>query len=150
MITVKEIAGVYRTKQIEGISTDRILDAPSRVAHLFTELFGDATEEHFVTFYLNNKNKLVAYGLISKGTINETLVHPREIFKLAFLSNASTVLFAHNHPSGVVAPSREDVSVTKRLVEAGKLLGVPCIDHVVVNTENKSFYSIRENGDVAF
>jgi DNA repair protein RadC len=147
MITIKEISGVYKARTIEGINEDRILDGPSKVSSLFVELFGDVTEEHFVTFYLNSKNKLIAFGIISKGTVSETIVHPREIFKLALLANASSIIISHNHPSGMVDPSPQDIQVTTKLKQCGELLGIALLDHVIVNTETKSFYSMKECGN---
>ena len=109
-------------------------------------MFGDATEEHFVAFYLDTKNKLVAFGIISKGTVSETLVHPREIFKLALLANASRMIISHNHPSGDITPSNEDKAVTTKLKQCGDLMGIAVFDHVIVNTENRSFLSMQEEG----
>lgn len=88
--------------------------------------------EHFVVFYLDTQNKLIERQIISVGTLNASLVHPREVFEPALSLHAASIIIAHNHPSGNLEPSREDLEVTERLVNAGKLLGIDIIDHVIV------------------
>ncbi len=94
---------------------------------------------------LNTKNNVVAVHRCHVGALNASLVHPREVFKSAILNNAASVIVAHQHPSGDITPSMEDINVTKRLVEAGKLLGIEVLDHLVVNSDN-SFTSLKERG----
>ena len=89
--------------------------------------------EHFVAFYINSQNELIERQIISIGTLNASLVHPREVFEPALKLSCASIIIAHNHPSGRLDPSREDVEVTKRLTEAGRLLGVELIDHVIVS-----------------
>ena len=95
-----------------------------------------AKREHFTALYLNARNQLVHKELISIGTLNASLVHPREVFKPAIDCLAAGVVIAHNHPSGELDPSDDDMIVTKKLVRAGKILGIPLIDHVII-TRNK-------------
>jgi DNA repair protein RadC len=92
----------------------------------------DHKKEHFVVFYLDTRNQTIKRETISIGTLNSSLVHPREVFEPAIKHSAAQVLIAHNHPSGSTDPSQEDIEVTKRLVEAGKLLGIEVVDHVIV------------------
>lgn len=99
--------------------------------------------EHFVAFHLNARHEVTAYCIISKGTVSASLVHPREVFKAAVMSNAYAILVAHNHPGGSLTPSREDLETTEQLVKAGKLMGIPVLDHVIVAAGG--IYSIREN-----
>ncbi|KOS62234.1 DNA repair protein RadC [Lysinibacillus sp. FJAT-14222] len=94
---------------------------------------------------LNTKNNVIAVHRCHVGSLNASLVHPREVFKSAILNNASSVIVAHQHPSGDIAPSKEDINVTKRLAEAGKLLGIKVLDHLVVNSDT-SFTSLKERG----
>lgn len=94
---------------------------------------------------LNTKNNVVAVHRCHVGSLNASLVHPREVFKSAILNNAASVIVAHQHPSVDISPSKEDINVTKRLVEAGKLLGIEVLDHLVVNSDN-SFTSLKERG----
>jgi len=94
---------------------------------------------------LNTKNNVIEVHRCHVGSLNSSLVHPSEVFKLAILNNASSVIVAHQHPSVDITPSMEDISVTKRLVETGKLLGIEVLDHLVVNSDN-SFTSLKERG----
>jgi len=92
----------------------------------------ESKKEHFVVFFLNTQNQQIEREVISVGTLNASLIHPREVFEPAVKNLASHVLIVHNHPSGSLDPSREDLAVTKRLVDSGRLLGVEVIDHVIV------------------
>lgn len=94
-----------------------------------------AKKEHFVALYLNARNQLVHKELISIGTLNTSLVHPREVFKSAVDCLAANVIVAHNHPSGSTEPSADDIEVTKRLISAGKILDIPVIDHIIVTKD---------------
>jgi len=96
----------------------------------------DNKKEHFVTFFLDIKNKEIAREIISIGTLNASLVHPREVFEPAIRNSAAQIIIAHNHPSGDLDPSEEDITITKKLAEAGKLLGIELVDHIIVTKEN--------------
>ena len=95
---------------------------------------------------LNTKNNVVAVHRCHVGSLNSSIVHPREVFKSAILNNAASVIVAHQHPSDDITPSKEDINVTRRLVDAGKLLGIEVLDHLVVNNESK-FTSLKEKGN---
>ncbi len=99
--------------------------------------------EEFHSFYLNTKNEVIGMEMISKGTLNASLVHPREVFKGAILANANAIIVAHNHPSGDVQPSTADKSVTRTLVNAGKLLDIQVFDHVIIGSKS-GYFSFRE------
>jgi DNA repair protein RadC len=102
--------------------------------------FRKADKEHFCVFFLNTQNRIIGREIVSIGTLNTSLIHPRECFRTAILKNSAAVIFAHNHPSGSLEPSNEDMAVTKRLKDAGKLIGIEVLDHVIVTTEGyKSF-----------
>lgn len=101
-------------------------------------------KEHFVAFFLDSRNQEIKREIISIGTINASLVHPREVFEPAIKYLSVQVILAHNHPSGELEPSEEDLTVNKRLVEAGKLLGIEVLDHVIVTKD--SFMSFKEKG----
>ncbi len=94
---------------------------------------------------VNAKNEVNAIEIVSTGTLSSALVHPREIFKAAILSNAHAVILCHNHPSGDPAPSREDREITRRLVEAGMLMGIEVLDHVIIGDHHR-YVSFRERG----
>ena len=105
----------------------------------------EKAQEEFYSLYLNTKNKIVGFEMVSKGTLNSSLVHPREVFKGALLANAHAIILAHNHPSGEVDPSHADKSVTEILVKAGQLLNVEVLDHVILGCTG-SYFSFREKG----
>lgn len=104
----------------------------------------DADKEHFVLLVLNNKNKLVGFKVISTGSLTASLVHPREVFTAALELRAAAVIFLHNHPSGDPAPSPEDIDITKRLKECADLLGIRCLDHIVLGQDR--FFSFSDKG----
>lgn len=101
-------------------------------------------EEVFILITLNTKNIVTGYFEVHRGTINTSLVHPREVFKRALLNNASNIMVAHNHPSGDPNPSKEDLQITERLKEAGNLLGINLLDHIIVGEDK--YISLKEKG----
>ncbi len=118
------------------------LNEPEKVAKLIRGKIKDYHKEHFYIIAVNSRNWSTAE--ISVGSLNASIVHPREVFAEAIKSKAASVIFIHNHPSGDTEPSDDDLAVTKRLVESGKILGIEVIDHVIV-TQN-SFLSFKEKG----
>ena len=96
--------------------------------------------------YLDANKKVIEEKLLFLGTVNYSLVHPRDIFKEAYLLNATGIICVHNHPSGDVSPSKEDISLTNRLREVGKLMGILVIDHIIIGEE--MYYSFLENGKI--
>ncbi|MDA8132499.1 MAG: DNA repair protein RadC [Elusimicrobia bacterium] len=104
----------------------------------------DQKKEHFVVFFLDTRNQEIKRDIVSIGTLNYNLVHPREVFEPAVRNLAASVIVAHNHPSGCLEPSDEDLSLTKRLGQAGKLLGIELLDHVIVTKEG--FMSFKQKG----
>ena len=110
-------------------------------------------QEAFVVFTLDSKNMMISRHLISLGLLDTSLVHPREVFRPALLDGAKTIIVAHNHPSGDPSPSGEDIKITQQLVEAGKILRVQILDHVIIGRETAgrdSWFSLRESGTVTF
>lgn len=101
-------------------------------------------KEHFVVFYLNARSQEIQREVVSIGTLTQSIVHPREVFEGAVIHAAAQVLVAHNHPSGDATPSPHDAEVTRRLCDAGTLLGIELVDHVVVAKDG--YYSMREHG----
>src|SRR6266496_265652 len=99
----------------------------------------DVDREHFVIILLNQKNRVIGINTVSIGSLTASIVHPREVYKSAILSNAASIICGHNHPSTDCQPSREDRAITTRLVECGKLLGIPLVDHIVVGGEGRFF-----------
>jgi DNA repair protein RadC len=101
-----------------------------------------SNREHFVGFYLNSRNQVLRREIISIGSLNASIVHPREVYLPAVAMSAASVVLAHNHPSGDPTPSEEDLAITRRLLEAGRILGIDLLDHVVVARE--SYASFKE------
>jgi len=121
----------------------QITDAASAI-RAFNPVLRDEPNEVFGMLCLSTKYHVIAYHEVSRGSLDATLVHPREVFKAALLANAAAIVVAHNHPSGDPTPSPEDAKLTARLVSAGTLLGIPVLDHVVIGTA--SHFSFREAG----
>jgi len=103
------------------------------------EFLKHETKEYFFTLHLDGKNRIVAVEVVSIGSLNQSIVHPREVFKTALLSSAAALILIHNHPTGDPTPSGEDRQITKRLREAGELLGVRVLDHIIVGDSYLSF-----------
>ncbi|MBU4579942.1 DNA repair protein RadC [Patescibacteria group bacterium] len=123
-----------RALDVEDNNLPMINSAKDAVAQL--QELRTAKKEHFAVLYLNARNQLVCKETISIGTLNASLVHPREVFKPAIDCLASSVILAHNHPSGDSEPSEDDLDLTKRMVEAGKILGIEVTDHVIISNLN--------------
>lgn len=109
-------------------------------------LFYGKKQEYFYCLYLNPRCEVIERKLLFMGTINRSVVHPREIFKYAYLSSASSIVCVHNHPSGSIIPSKEDICLTKALVEIGTLNKIPVVDHVIIGDE--TYYSFYEDGKI--
>ena len=129
-----------RALEVNDTNLPTISNTKDAVAQL-TDI-RDLKKEHFVVLYLNARNQLLHKETISIGTLNANLVHPREVFEPALEYSAAQIVAAHNHPSGDPKPSEDDVEITKRLTEAGKMMGVEMMDHIIVS-KNGSF-SFRE------
>lgn len=99
-------------------------------------------KEHFLTITLDGQSKVIEKRVVHIGTLNQSLVHPREVFRPAILDNAAGIIIAHNHPSGTLEASREDVQITQRLKEVGKLVGISLLDHVIISS--KGYYSFSD------
>lgn len=109
-------------------------------------LFKDKKQEYFYALYFNNKQELINKKLLFVGTINRSVVHPREVFKEAYLLSASSIICMHNHPSGDINPSIQDINFTKSLYEIGKIQGIPVVDHIIVS--DNSYYSFYEDNNI--
>lgn len=110
----------------------------------FIEELKDEEQEHFIVLCLNTKNEIIARKTISIGTLDQAIVHPRDVFRFAIKNNAARIIAVHNHPSGNPEPSENDKTVTKRLIRSGDILGVEILDHIIVG--NDSYVSLRERG----
>ncbi|MDV2684900.1 DNA repair protein RadC [Alkalihalophilus lindianensis] len=123
-----------------------VIRSPEDVSNYVMEDMRFLTQEHFIALYLNTKNHVLHRHTLFIGSLNASIVHPREVFKEALRRSAASVICLHNHPSGDPTPSREDIEVTKRLNEAGKVLGVELLDHVIIG--DRQFISLKEQGHI--
>ena len=159
-ITVNKLSlikGIGKVKAIELVAslelgkrvyykkekTDIILNNSELIYEYFKDLYYHEKQENFYAIYLDTKNKLISYRLLFKGTLDSSSVHPREIFKYAFLESAHSIIVMHNHPSGDATPSNQDIEITKHLIDTGKIIGIPVIDHIIIG--NEKYYSFYEN-----
>ncbi|CDR50458.1 DNA repair RadC family protein [Staphylococcus schweitzeri] len=117
---------------------------PSDVADLMMASMKDLLQEHFMILLLNSKNIVIKEACVFKGTLNSSIVHPREIFSIAIRENANAIIAVHNHPSGDVTPSQEDIITTLRLKECGLILGIDLLDHIIIG--DNRFTSLVEAG----
>jgi len=117
---------------------------PESVVKAIRASIKDKAKEHFKLILLNPRNKIIGISTISIGTLNASLVHPREVFKDAIMHTAASVVLAHNHPSGDPEPSEDDIKITKKLVDSGKILGIEVLDHIIIGKNN--FCSFKERG----
>ena len=132
---VKESSFLYQTRQILS---------PNDAYEMIKEQLEGLDREQFIIACLNTKNEPTNITVVSVGTLNKAIVHPREVFKTAILSNAASIVAFHNPPSGETTPSQQDIQLTKRLYEAGELLGIKLLDHLIIG--DGSFTSLKEKG----
>lgn len=132
-------------QKISNINQIKIVDSQS-VYEYYKNILGDKKQEHFYCVYLDTKNRIIKDKLLFVGTINESLVHPREIFKEAYLLSASAIICIHNHPTGNVIPSKNDIIITNQLKEVGNLLGINLVDHIIIGKND--YYSFVDNGKI--
>ncbi|MBP2116503.1 DNA repair protein RadC [Cohnella lubricantis] len=117
---------------------------PQDAADLLMEELRHLREEHFVCLFLNTKNQVIGRQTLSIGSLNASVVHPREVFRAAIRRSSASILCAHNHPSGDPTPSKEDIALTRRLAEAGELIGIELLDHLVIG--DNRYISLKESG----
>ena len=138
---------VVRIKLIDDtpIFGNELIQSADDAIFLMQKELRNCDRETFCALHLNAKGKPLSMSVVSIGELNSTLVHPREVFKASILSNASAVIFMHNHPSGELTPSEEDKKATKRLEMAGQILGIPVVDHIIVGENKENYYSFHAN-----
>ena len=135
---IREVRATYHTTEILPF----VIQGPDHVAQFVRSVLTDNSREHFIALYLDGANQVVSYSIISIGTANMSVVHPREVFQRAILCGAVSIVVAHNHPSGILTPSQEDIKVTRRLKDAGEILAIKLLDHLIVT--DVAHHSVRE------
>lgn len=127
----------------KGLGVQPVISAPSDILPFISDI-KDQRREHFKTLFLNARNQVTYHEITSIGSLSSAIVHPREVFRTAVEHSAASVILAHNHPSGDVSPSQDDINLTQRLVQAGEIMGIDVLDHIVVGRDD--FISLKERG----
>jgi len=135
------LASRYQARRLEHL--DRFT-SPRQVFDYFHHEFRDSRKEYFLTLLLDGKNRIIRRVQISEGSLNQSIVHPREVFSPAVKESAAAVILVHNHPTGDPTPSSEDIAITRRLREAGDIMGIKVLDHIIVG--DGEFMSFVERG----
>lgn len=147
---MKKVYEIQRIKQVisevDG-GESYIVRCPEDGAKVAASFIGEDDREVFFVMCLNTKNRVVAVHRCHVGALNTSVVHPREVFKCAILNNASSIIVYHQHPSQDTQPSFEDISVTQRLVEAGRIMGIEVLDHLIINAKAE-YTSLKEKGHI--
>ena len=126
------IVSIKMVKESSFLYQTRTISSPKDAYEMIKERLEDSDREQFIIACLNTKNEPTNISVVSVGTLNKAIVHPREVFKTAILSNAEIIVAFHNHPSGETTPSQQDIQLTNRLYEAGELLGIKLLDHLII------------------
>jgi DNA repair protein RadC len=147
-IKFKQIKAVYETLTVKEeitnyLKTGTRFTAPSQIYETFSFLMKE-TKEMFLTAHLDGKNRIICMDLVSIGSLNQSIVHPREVFKTALLSSAAAIILVHQHPTGDPSPSSEDIAITRRLKEAGDIMGIKILDHIIIG--DGEYLSFVERG----
>lgn len=128
------------------IYSDTKIDSPNTAVHLIGDILCEMDREVVCLINLKSDNTPINCSFVSMGAINQAIVHPRELFKTAILSNAAGMLLLHCHPSGNLQPSKEDIRITDRLIHISEMMGITFIDHIIVGGDNHQYFSMKEKG----
>lgn len=154
---LKSIKGIGEAKASEILATIELgkrisldtnfykkIKSSTDIGNYLVDLMGNYKQEYFNIILLDTKNNIIGVKNISKGSLNSTIVHPREVFKEAVKKSTASLILAHNHPSGETDPSKEDIGITKKLLEVGNIVGINVLDHIIIG-QNK-YFSFKEEG----
>jgi DNA repair protein RadC len=133
-----------RTNKLQKKGFKQQIKTAEDVYHKYIDQMQHQKQEHFIALYLDTKNKIITEKMVTKGTLNASLIHPREIFKTAIKVSANAIILLHNHPSGDPSPSTEDEQVTKNLASAGEMIGISILDHIIIGSQG--YISLKEKG----
>lgn len=139
-----EIVGIKLVKESSYLYQNRRISSPKDSYEVISHFLEDGDREHVVVLCLDTKNQPINISVCHIGSLNASIVHPREVMKTAVLSNAATIIVAHNHPAGICDPSKEDIAITERLVSAGDIMGIPLLDHLIIG--DGTYISLKEKG----
>jgi DNA repair protein RadC len=144
---LRELTLSYRIRRDDdghSIPLNSIVTNPADAVAALSAILSAEPSEVFGVLCLTTRHRIIGYHEVSRGALDATIVHPREVFRAAILANAAAIILAHNHPSGDPTPSNDDRDLTRRLVEAGNLLGIPVLDHIVIG--DGQHVSLRASG----
>lgn len=139
-----DVVKVYVKKEQSLQIEKDVIKKPEQVFEVVKNFLGEVDREHLIVIVLDVKNKINSISVASVGTLNSSIVHPREVFKTAILANGASIILAHNHPSGDTSPSKDDINITTRIKECGVLMGIELLDHVILGDEK--FISLKNEG----
>lgn len=148
----RKFISVYRVSLVrdKGIKFgEEPLSGPKQVQRIMKSLIeiqGQPDREQFCILMLNAKNKIIGLNIVSTGDLSSATVHPREVLKPAILANSAAMVLCHNHPSGSLTPSPEDIGITERIIKASRIMGITVHEHLIISMDDDSFYSFSENG----
>lgn len=137
-----EVVNIRLVKE-PSIYSDKILDSPQAVVELMAKELAQYDREVLCILNMKTDGQVINMNIVSVGTVNSSLVNPREVFKSSILSNASGIIAIHNHPSGNIKPSREERNITKRLKQCGELMGIELLDHIIIGGTNGKMFSFK-------
>lgn len=140
-----DTVGIRLVKEKYAYYDNKIVKSPESASEIFHEYLDGVDREHFVVASLNTKNEVLNLSTVHIGSLNSSVVHPREVLKTVILSNACALVVCHNHPSGNCEPSTPDIEVTKRLQQASEILGIDFLDHIIIGGNGK-FSSLKSMG----
>lgn len=147
-ITLRAAFELAKRIKAEPFKESITITSPEKIANLYIPRFYGEDQEMFYIILLSTSKKIIKERMISKGTLDSTIVHPRDVFKYAIENSASCIMLMHNHPSGNCSPSRADIEITKQLIDAGNMLEIPVLDHIIIAGD--TFTSLRNEGIVSF
>lgn len=140
------VVSIKMVRESSVLYNIRRISEPRDIVDLGKKFLDELDREELIVACLNAKNEVNSVNVVSIGSLNNSIVHPREVFKTAILSNAASIVMIHNHPSGDVTPSKEDKEITLRIKESGTILGIKLLDHIIIG--NDTYYSFKEHGDI--
>ena len=140
------VVSIKMVRESSVLYNIRRISEPKDIVDLGKKFLDELDREELIVACLNAKNEVNSVNVVSIGSLNNSIVHPREVFKTAILSNAASIVMIHNHPSGDVTPSKEDKEITLRIKESGTILGICLLDHIIIG--NDTYYSFKEHGDI--
>ena len=140
------VVSIKMVRESSVLYNIRRISEPKDIVDLGKKFLDELDREELIVACLNAKNEVNSVNVVSIGSLNNSIVHPREVFKTAILSNAASIVMIHNHPSGDVTPSKEDKEITLRIKESGTILGICLLDHIIIG--NATDYSFKEHGEI--